>query len=148
AYPALAARRESTRWNHAVDVGMKQQILPPRMQDAEEADLRAKMLRICSDFNEGFSYRTEQQVVQFDFILPDEIRQFVRQTEHDMEVTGGQEFPLSGGDPSLACLRLTLGTMPVPARNGEISITCLMGSISLWGVVGRKRAFCLMESTF
>src|SRR5262245_55643828 len=89
------------------------------MQDAEEADLRAKMLRIRGDFNEGFSYRTEQQVVQFDFILPDEIGQFVRQTEHDMEVTGGQEFPLSGRDPSLACLRLTLGTMPVPARVKE-----------------------------
>jgi hypothetical protein len=58
------------------------------------------MLRIRGDFNEGFSYRTEQQIVQFDFILPDEIRQIVRQTEHDMEVTGGQEFPLSGRDPS------------------------------------------------
>ena len=93
------------------------------MQDAEEADLGAKMLRIGGDFNEGFGYRTEQQVVQFAFILPDEIGQIVRQTEHDMEVTGGQEFLLSGCDPSLACLRLTLGAMSVPARvKGEAPV--------------------------
>jgi hypothetical protein len=43
------------------------------MQDAEESDLRAKMLRIRGDFNEGCGYGAEQQVVQLDFILPDEI---------------------------------------------------------------------------
>src|SRR5215467_1485274 len=32
-----------------------------------------------------------------------------------MEVVCGEEFPLTGGDPALACLSLTLGTMPVPA---------------------------------
>ena len=102
---------------------MKQQILSPRMQDGKEANLRAKMLRIGGDFNEGFSYRTEQQVVQFGFILPDEIGQFVRQTEHDMEVTGGEEFPLSSRDPPPACLSLTLGTMPIPARvKGEAPV--------------------------
>src|SRR5262245_9788261 len=39
-----------------------------------------------------------------------------------MEITGGQEFPLSGGDPTLPCLSLTLGT-PVPARvKGEAPV--------------------------
>jgi hypothetical protein len=98
-----------------MDMGMKQQVLSPGMQDAKESNLRAKMLRIRGDLNEGFGYGTEQQVVQFDFVLPDEIGQLVRQTEHDMEVTAGQQLSLSGRDPTLPCLSLTLGTMPVPA---------------------------------
>ena len=56
------------------------------------------------------------------------------QAEHHMEVRGRQEFPFSGRNPTSPCLSLTLGTVPVPAANGDLSITCLMGSISLWGV--------------
>ena len=85
------------------------------MQDGEEANLRAKMLRVSSDFDEGVGYCSKQQVVEFDFILPDKIAQFVRQTKHHMEVSSGQEFSLSGGDPPLPCLSLTLRTMAVPA---------------------------------
>ena len=55
--------------------------------------------------------------------MPDQIGQFVWQAEHDMEITGGQKFPLSGGDPSLSRLSLTLGTMPVPAGvKGEAAV--------------------------
>ena len=71
---------------------------------------------IGGDFDEGLGDRSEQQVVEFDFVLPDESGQFMRQTEHHMEVAGRQEFPLSGGDPTLARLSLTLGTMAIPAR--------------------------------
>ena len=47
----------------------------------------------------------------------------MRQTEHHMEVGGGQEFPLSGGDPPLPRLSLTLGTMAVTARvKGEAPV--------------------------
>jgi hypothetical protein len=35
-----------------------------------------------------------------------------------------------------------IATATVSTGNGDLSITCLMGSISLWGVVGPKRAFC------
>src|SRR5215472_3962248 len=86
------------------------------MQDGEEANLGAKMLGVSSDFDEGVGYCSKQQVVEFDFILPDKIGQFVRQTEHDMEVGSGQEFSLSGGDPSPSCLSLALWTMAVAAR--------------------------------
>ncbi len=42
------------------------------MQNAEEANLCAKMFRIRGDFEEGLGHRAEQQVVQFDFVLADE----------------------------------------------------------------------------
>jgi len=41
---------------------------------------------------------------------------------------GFQEFSLAGRQPTLARLRLTLGTVPISAPNGERSISCLMGS--------------------
>src|SRR5262245_51219708 len=48
-YPARAAGREPTGGNNAMNVGMKQQVLPPGMQNAEEADLRASAPR-CFGF--------------------------------------------------------------------------------------------------
>src|SRR5438093_11762598 len=99
---------------------MKQQVLSPRMQNAEEANLGAKMFRIGGDFEESVGHGAEQQVVQFDFVLADEGVQVMRQAEHDMEVRGLKKFPLSGRDPTLPCLGLTLGAMPIATRN-EIS---------------------------
>src|SRR5207247_10356421 len=53
---------------------------------------------------------------------------------HEGTVARRYQFLFPRLDPSLTRLRRTLGTMLVTTRNGEISITCLMGSISLWGV--------------
>ena len=85
------------------------------MQNAEEANLRAKMFQIRGDFEEGVGHRAEQQIVQFDFVLVDEGVQVMGQAEHHMEVRGLKKFPLSGRDPTLPCLRLTLGAMPIAA---------------------------------
>ena len=51
------------------------------------------------------------------------------QGEYDVEVRDAEEFFFSCGEPALRELGLALGTMPVPARNGDLPITCLMGSI-------------------
>jgi hypothetical protein len=56
------------------------------------------------------------------------------QREDDVEIARRQKLALSCRDPSLARLVLAFRAMPVTASNGEISITCVMGSISLWGV--------------
>ena len=54
-----AAGRESTGWDDAVDVGMKQQVLSPGMQNAEEANVCAKMFGIGGDFEEGVGHGAE-----------------------------------------------------------------------------------------
>ena len=113
--PTGVVGRESSVGNNAMDVRMKQQVLSPRMQDREESNPGSKMFRIGRNFRESFGNRTEQQVVQLDFILQDHTVQLMRQREYDMEVTGCQQFPLSGSNPALACLSLTLWTMTIPA---------------------------------
>ena len=50
--------------------------------------------------------------------------------EDHVYVAGGEEFLPARLQPAVAGLGLTLGTVPISAGNGEISITCLMGSYS------------------
>ena len=131
-----------------MDVGMKQEILAPGVQDGEESDLGSKMLGIGGHLGKRLGNGAEQQVVEFDRILPDECVEFMGQCEYGVKVAGRQQFLLPSSDPSLTGLSLTLGTMTITTCNGELSITCLMGSISLWGVDWRKPFVFLKESVF
>ena len=54
----------------------------------------------------------------------------MRKGEDYMHVAGGQEFLPARLQPTVASLGLTLGAVPITAANGELSITCLMGSFS------------------
>ena len=47
--PACMIRCDSSTGNNTVDVGMEQQVLSPRVEDAKEANLGSKVLRIACD---------------------------------------------------------------------------------------------------
>jgi hypothetical protein len=51
-----------------------------------------------------------------------------------VHVADGQEFLLPRRDPVVAGGGEALGTMPIPAANGELTISCLMESARFWGV--------------
>jgi hypothetical protein len=104
-------------------------LLVPCVKDAEETDLGAQMTGIFSDFQKRFGARPEQQAVDDLFVLQGQWRQFVRECENDMGVARGQQFGAPRVKPAVARAALAPGAMPVPARNGDLSITCLMGSI-------------------
>jgi hypothetical protein len=76
----------------------------------------------------------KQQVEDNLLVLQSQRRQFTRKSEDGVHVSCGQQFPLPRSEPAQAGVALALGAMPVAARNGELSITCLMGSFLLWGV--------------
>ena len=48
--------------------------------------------------------------------------------EYHVKVTYRQQLFRARCYPALLCQRLALGAMPIPTRNGELPITCLMGS--------------------
>jgi hypothetical protein len=56
------------------------------------------------------------------------------QSKDDVEVAHGEHFRLSFGDPPVAGCGLALRAMAIAAGNGDLPITCVMGSNSLWGV--------------
>jgi hypothetical protein len=98
-----------------MDVGMKQEILAPGVQDGEESDLGSKMFGIGGHLGQCLGNSAEQQVIEFNGVLPDERVEFMGQREYDVKVAGRQQFLLSRSDPSLTRLSLTLGTMTVTA---------------------------------
>jgi hypothetical protein len=51
-----------------------------------------------------------------------------------VKIGDGQKLCLPPCKPACTGRGLALGAMSVAARNGELTITCLMGSNSLWGV--------------
>jgi hypothetical protein len=58
----------------------------------------------------------------------------VRQGEDHVKVWNGQQFGRSRRQPLGARVPLALRAVPIAARNGVRTITCLMGSFSLRGV--------------
>jgi len=118
------------------------------VKNAKEANLGSEMLRIACDLQECFSYSAEQQVVQFGFVLQHERVEFMRQREYDVEITRRQQLLFSRGNPTLARLALALWTVAIPTCNGDLSITCFMGSISLWGVPLLQALVFLTKSVF
>jgi hypothetical protein len=106
-----------------MNVGMQQQVLSPGVQDADEADFGAPVFRIRCDFQQRLRTGSEQQVVKEAWVLQHQDVQLMRYGEDNVEIASIQKF-------ALASLRLTLRAVPVAAANGELPITCLMGSFS------------------
>ena len=67
--PALPVRRDAAARNEKMNVRVVQQVLPPGVQHAEEADLRAQMLRIGGDGAQRLRRRPEQDVVDHGLVL-------------------------------------------------------------------------------
>ncbi len=80
---------ESARGDGAVNVGMQEQVLSPGVQDADDADLGAQVFAVEGDLQQGLSAGGEQQVVEQTRIFQSQDVEFMRHSEHDMEVTGG-----------------------------------------------------------
>jgi hypothetical protein len=52
-FPMAVVRRQPASWAGAVNIRMKQQILPPGMQNADQADLCARVFRVRRHRHQG-----------------------------------------------------------------------------------------------
>jgi len=50
--PVFAVERETTAWDHTVDMRMMQKVLAPGMKHTQEADLGAEMFCVSRDFQQ------------------------------------------------------------------------------------------------
>ena len=62
------------------------------MQDAEEPDFNSEALWIGADFEHSCGAGFKQEMEERPLVLPDERHQFMRNTEHDVEVVHRQGF--------------------------------------------------------
>jgi hypothetical protein len=108
---------------------MVQQFLIPGMEHAEEAAVRSEVPLVASHCQQCLGAGPKQQSVDLALVLQGQRRQLAGQGEHHMGIGDRQQFPAARLQPPVPCVGLALRTLPVPTGNGDLSITCLMGSI-------------------
>src|SRR5258705_3787322 len=120
-----------------MDMGMEPELLIPGMQHGEEADFRAKVFRIASDFEKCFRTGAEQQIVDDFLVLQSQWSKLRRKCEDHMDVARREKFSLTCGDPAFSGRGLTLravsiaaavvgdgGTMPAAGAFIEMAAEC------------------------
>jgi hypothetical protein len=120
-----------------MDMGMESKFLTPGVQHGEEAEFRAEVFGVASDFEKSFRTSAEQQIVDDFLILQDQWRELRRKREDYMDVARREKFSLTCGDPAFAGRGLTLwavsiaaaivgdgGTMPAAGAFIEMTAEC------------------------
>ncbi len=110
--PALVVGREAPGRHHAMHVRMTNQGLPPRVEDAEHADLGAEMPRIGRDLAKRGRADLEEPCVQTGTVPINQRQQRMRQREDDVHIRHVEEFPLARLEPALPRLRLAVRAVP------------------------------------
>ena len=90
AHPMGMVARETAGSDDAVNMGMMLQLLIPRMQNTEEADVGAEAPGVGGNFDESLCAAAEQQSVDHFFVLQGQRRQLVGERKHHMSVRNRQ----------------------------------------------------------
>ena len=98
-----------------MDMGMEPELLIPGMQHGEEADFRAELFRIASDFEKCFGTGAKQQIIDDFFVLQSQWSKLRRKCEDHMDVVRREKFSLTCGDPAFPSRGLTLRAVPISA---------------------------------
>ena len=122
---------------------MKHQILSPGMEHDEEANFGTEMFGVGGNGSQGFGSGPKENVVHHFLVLVSDGGNLFRESKDDMEILGVEELGLTIFDPLGPCQGLAFWAMAVAAGNGDLSITCLMGSNLYWGV---RSAWCQLLS--
>jgi len=112
--PAVTIQPQATAGDDAVQVIMIEQGLTPRVQDGGNADLGIEV--VATELQERGRHRIEQEVVKTGAVLLNQVVEFMRQREHEMEIGDGQEMFGLFVQPIITVGTLTGRTMTVPAR--------------------------------
>src|SRR5258708_29820478 len=89
-----------------MNVRMKVELLTPRMQHAEEANLCAQVSRIASDFEKGFGTGAEQETVEDLLVLQNQWSQSMGQCEDHVQVAGREKFLSTRSDLTLRAVAI------------------------------------------
>jgi hypothetical protein len=102
---------------------MMLQVLPPGVQDRDEADLGTQVFRISGDRAQGLGTGAKQDVVEGFLVVVGKCGDRFGESKDRMEVLDlGKQFGLAVFKPLGAGKRLAPGTMAIATRNGVHSI--------------------------
>src|ERR1035441_9769190 len=97
-------------------MGMVIEVLSPGMENAEESYVGSEVLRIASQFEHRCGAGAVEQVVKQSLVLEYKSREFMWQSEDNVEIRNGQQFSRARSQPFCTRVPLALGTVPVAAR--------------------------------
>jgi len=92
------------------------QSLPPGMQDAQEADLRAEAFGIGRDLDQCCGAGVEKELEENSLVPPDEWNQRMRHAEDEVVIVNRQQLLLAGCQPLVTSVGLALRAMTIAAR--------------------------------
>jgi len=90
--PAGVIERETSGGHHAMDMGMKPELLVPGVQHTEETNLCTEVSGIASDFEKSFRAGTKQEIVDHLFVLQHHWGQVAGECEDHVQVARGEQF--------------------------------------------------------
>src|SRR5260221_4592710 len=122
--PAGVIERETSGGHHAMDMGMKPELLVPGVQHTEETNLCTEVSGIASDFEKSFRAGTKQEIVDHLFVLQHHWGQVAGECEDHVQVARGEQFSFTCGNPPFASSDLTLGQWRSRQLLYEIGARC------------------------
>ena len=108
-----AVETDAASCGDAVNVGMKQEVLPPAVENGKETDARAEVAGIGGDGLQSGGAGGKQDFVQRRLIPQDQIVELFGDGENHVVVIDGQQFPLPAFDPLSPGPALAFRTMTV-----------------------------------
>ena len=94
---------------------MIHKVLPPGMQNTDDAYFCSEMFRIAGQFHEGFGNRTEKKIIHDLPVHGDQWIQLCGNGENHMEIINREKVFAAGLDPFFLGQSLAFGTVAVPA---------------------------------
>ena len=89
-------------------MGMMFEVLSPGMEHAKTADVGSEVLRIASQFEHRRGACAKEQIVEQPLVLQCKSREFMRQSEDNVEIRYGQQFSRARSQPFCARVPLAL----------------------------------------
>ena len=99
------------------------------MEHGEKADLGAQVFGISADDEQGLRRGPEQDAVELSLVLIGNSCNLFWYSEDHVEVLGVQKLGLAILEPLSPGERLAFWAVAIRTGNGELSITCFMGSL-------------------
>ena len=109
------AGTKATPGDDAVDMGMEVQLLPPGMEDLDDAWGGAQELPVRGELQEGLCGASVEEGVQKGLVGVDQSVQLYRDGEDHMEIRGIDDLGLAGINPQLLQKGLAVGAAAVAA---------------------------------
>jgi hypothetical protein len=114
-HPTTAIRGKPTPGDNTVNVWMIHDVLPPGVQNTNDAYFCAKMFRVVGKFNDRFGNRTEKKIVHDLLVHRYQEIKFRGYGEDHMKIFNWQKIFTASLDPFFLRQGLAFGTVPVPA---------------------------------